>query len=202
MLKLFALAGRSPLGLLLAVFVGTLLFWPQQLILRYRKPWQGPLAWIWKWHGWGGWAVRGSRRGWEWRWGSLRLRGRWPAQRGERCSPRDWPYLWKLGKQLHIQSWQGGVEIGFADPALTGQCLGLVAALPPQLAQHLRLTFARIGWHGWGSLVIRLRGWQVLGLALKLGWLALSRHRKGSPAKIAHGTAGVRSKALGGELQR
>jgi hypothetical protein len=94
---------------------------------------------------------------------------------GERCSPRDWPYLWKLGKQLHIQSWQGGVEIGFADPALTGQCLGLIAALPPQLAQHLRLTFARIGWHGWGSLVIRLRGWQVLGLALKLGWLALSR---------------------------
>jgi hypothetical protein len=116
--------------------------------------------------------------------------------------PRYWPYLWKLGKQLRIQSWQGGVEIGFADPALTGQCLGLIAALPPQLAQHLRLTFARIGWHGWGSLVIRLRGWQVLGLALKLGWLALSRHRKGSPAKIAHGTAGVRSKALGGELQR
>ena len=53
--------------------------------------------------------------------------------------------------------------------------MGLIAALPLPLAQHLRLTFTRIGWHGWGSLVVRLRGWQVLGLALKLGWLALSR---------------------------
>ncbi len=160
-------------GLLLVTGLGLFLFWPQQLLLRYRKPWQGPLAWVGEWRGWGGLTWRGSRRGWEWRCGSLRVRGRWPR---DRCSPGDWPrywpHLWNLGKRLHIQSWQGGLEIGFANPALTGQCLGLIAALPPLLAQHLRLTFTRSGWRGQGSLVVRFRPWQVLGPSLKLGWLA------------------------------
>ncbi len=166
------------MGLLLSSLVGMFLFWPQQLLLRYRKPWQGRFACRWQWHGFGGLTLRGSHRGWEWRWGSLHIQGRWPVQKRNRFSPPDWPrywpYLWNLGKQLHVQSWQGGVEIGFADPAVTGQCLGLIAALPPQLAQHLRLTFTRIGWHGQGSLVVRFRGWQVLGPVLKLGWLVLT----------------------------
>lgn len=107
----------------------------------------------------GGLALRGSRRGWEWRCGSLCVRGHWPARVGCRLSFADWPRFWPLLKQLakgiQIQSWQGGLEIGFADPALTGQCLGLIAALPPvgpTSAPYLRpQRLARTGIPG-GSL--------------------------------------------------
>lgn len=123
-------------GLLLVTGLGLFLFWPQQLLLRYRKPWQGPLAWVGEWRGWRGLALRGSRRGWEWRCGSLYVRGHWPAWVGCRLSFADWPRFWpllrRLAEGIQIQSWRGGLEIGFADPALTGQCLGLLATLPPR----------------------------------------------------------------------
>ncbi|MFQ3583460.1 MAG: hypothetical protein SNJ85_00800 [Cyanobacteriota bacterium] len=164
----------SLFGLLLMSLVGTFLLWPQRLILRYRKTWLGPLGWRGCWHLPMGQRLRVNRHGWHWRWGSLSRHGRWPTRMGGRCSPSDWPrywpYLLDIGKQLSLKSWQGGVEIGFADPAVTGQCLGLIAALPPQWSQHIRLTFTRVGWQGQGSLFIQFRGWRMLGPGLKLGW--------------------------------
>jgi len=168
-------------GLLLVTGLGLFLFWPQQHLLRYRKPWQGSLAWVGEWRGWRGLALLGSRRGWEWRCGSLYVRGHWPAWVGCRLSFADWPRFWpllrRLAEGIQIQSWRGGLEIGFADPALTGQCLGLLATLPPSLACHLRLTFAHTGWHGQGSLLLCFRAWRVLGPALELAWLILRSSR-------------------------
>ncbi|MEN9226500.1 MAG: hypothetical protein Q6M54_13630 [Thermostichus sp. DRC_bins_24] len=167
------------IGLLLASMVGVFLFWPQRVILRYRKPWQGRLAWIWQWHLPGGLVLQGTHRGWRWRWGSLWWRGGWPQSKKRGFTwadlPRFGPALLHLGRQMHWKAWRGGLELGFADPALTGQGIGLLAALPPQLAQHIRLTFTRVGWQGRGSLVVQFRGWRVLGPGLKLGWLALQR---------------------------
>lgn len=154
--------------------VGAFLLWPQRVNLRYRKTWIGHLGWMGCWHLPAGQLLRVNRHGWRWNWGSLCWRGGWPTGVSSHfsCSdwPRYWPYLLDIGKQIHFKSWQGGVEIGFADPAVTGQCLGLIAALPLQLAQHIRLTFTRIGWRGRGSLLIQFRGWRMLGPGLRLGW--------------------------------
>ncbi|MEN9222238.1 MAG: hypothetical protein Q6M04_07350 [Thermostichus sp. BF3_bins_97] len=167
--------------------VGVFLFWPQRVILRYRKPWRGHLAWSWQWHWLGGLVLQGTHRGWRWRWGSLCWCGGWPKSR--RCNLtwadllRYGPALFRLGRQIHLQTWKGGLEMGFADPALTGQGIGLIAALPPQLAQHIRLTFTRVGWQGQGSLVVQFRGWRVLGPSLELGWIALRATGQGSLQK-------------------
>ncbi|MEN9229388.1 MAG: hypothetical protein Q6L68_00655 [Thermostichus sp. DG02_5_bins_236] len=162
------------IGLLLVGLAAALLLLPQRVTLRYRKPWDGPLVWIGQWHLPGRLVLQVSHRGWQCRWGSLCWRGRWPKSKRWSLTwadlPRYGPALFHLGRQFHLKAWQGGLEIGFADPALTGPGIGLIAALPPQLAQHIRLTFMRIGWQGQGSLLIQFRGWRMLGPGLKLGW--------------------------------
>jgi hypothetical protein len=164
----------SLFGLLLISMVGAFLLWPQRVILRYRKTWIGPLGWMGCWHLPAGQMLWIDRLGWRWRWGSLQMQGRWPPRVRGHCSPIDWlrywPYLLAIGNQIHLTSWQGEVEIGFTDPAVTGQCLGLIAALPPPLAHHIRLTFTRVGWHGQGSLLLQFRCWRMLGPGLTLGW--------------------------------
>lgn len=164
----------SLIGLLLLGMVGAFLLWPQKLKLCYRKTWISQLSWMGYWYLPAGQRLRVNHRGWRWRWGCLCWHGRWPTGVGPVFFPGDqlryWLYVLDIGKQLHLISWQGGVEIGFADPAVTGQCLGLIAALPPPLAQHIRLTFTRIGWCGRGSLHIQFRVWRMLGPGLKLGW--------------------------------
>ncbi|MGQ9838432.1 MAG: hypothetical protein ACUVRV_10815 [Cyanobacteriota bacterium] len=182
----------SLVGLLLVSLmgmVGVFLLWPQRLKLCYRKTWMSQLGWIGYWHLPAGQRLQLNHRGWWWRWGSLHWRRRWPTGVGNTLLPSDWlrywPYLLDMGKQIHLTSWQGGIEIGFADPAVTGQCLGLIAALPPQLAQHIHLTFTRIGWCGQGSLHIRFRGWRMLGPGLKLGWqLWQAKHQLGKRKRL------------------
>ncbi|MEN9251201.1 MAG: hypothetical protein Q6K99_08970 [Thermostichales cyanobacterium BF4_bins_65] len=124
---------------------------PVQGELRWRKTWSGSLGWCWR-IAWLGMGLRRGRGLGSWNWHSLQI------------------LVAGMLRYGRLQHWQCYTEIGFRDPALTGQWLGLVSGLPPELGRCFHLTFSRCGWQSRGRLrgSMPVVGVLLLGLRLVL----------------------------------
>ncbi|GAB4213776.1 MAG: hypothetical protein OHK0012_10520 [Synechococcales cyanobacterium] len=68
-----------------------------------------------------------------------------------------WLQLWAGLRHIRLQDWTTYTEVGFRDPALTGQWIGLISSLPPAVSRCIHLTFTRSGWRTQGSLRAKVR---------------------------------------------
>lgn len=128
---------------------------PWRVRLRWRKTWSGPLALQVKiispgqW-----WSVSGNRRS-DW----LQVLGRWiwPSQtrnasRLLQQGKKQFRWLLMLRPTCTVLAWTIQAQFGFDDPSLTGECLGLLAAMPISLQKSISITFEQDGCRTRGEL--------------------------------------------------
>lgn len=153
---------RAGLILLTLLFLGLgIVALPIHGEVRWRKTWSGSLGVCWRVTGLGIPLNQGRMR-------RQILMTDWP---------QGWRQRWRIIRWLlrfgRVHHWQVSADIGFRDPALTGQWLGVISALPPVIGRCIHLTFTRTGWQLRGKLQGSIAlGW-LLALGLKLGWARL-----------------------------
>lgn len=163
------------LGLGILAFILLINFLPIHLRIRWRKPWAGSLVIRWR-LSWVLILFNLQLAGGRWRWQGDSTVG------SERFSlvlkrlglPKRaaiWiPILSRLSARIRVMDGQGRLEVGLADPALTGQWIGVIAGLPPGLARQVRLSFSHQGWRSQGSLVLGGRLVELWDPVCRLLW--------------------------------
>ena len=155
-----------------------LLYLPWQIHLRWRKFWLGPLAI----------QVRIDSPGRCWTY-TCKQRSQfvqtlqqwiWPLQARSpsntlRQSHRKLRFIAALSPAVKVSAWTSLTQFGFDDPSLTGECLGLLAAMPLPLQQSIAITFEREGCQTKGQLSLTVKpialGWRVLSTRFQNRWV-------------------------------
>ena len=154
----------SGLAIIACLIMITCCSW--QLQLRWRKPWMGPLAVrlrVYSPQQW--WSFTFDRHSrvilsiQQWI---------WPARRRSpthffRQGRRTVSVLSRLGPAFSIVDWTTQTQFGFDDPSLTGECLGLLAAMPRTVQTSISITFERVGCRTSGYLDVTVRPIHLLG---------------------------------------
>ncbi len=159
------------LGILLVLIaLIALLQFPIDCVVAWRKPWGGSLA-IGIRVEWLGAGVELKSRHCRWWWGPFSSTTPHNILRQVVSSSK----LGALGSHLPLlsrQAWMlyhhpsvaseacGWIQMGWGDPVVTGQWIGILASLPPPLARRIQLRFDQQGW--------RSRGWIRLRIPLVL----------------------------------
>ena len=133
---------------------------PWRLRMRWRKLWDGPLAIqvrIYSPGQW--WSCAFERRSAHMQ--ALQL-WVWPLQVHSpsillRQVRRKLRVLRALSHAVSVSAWTSQTQCGFDDPSLTGECLGLLAAMPHPVQQSISITFERAGCRSRGRLDITVK---------------------------------------------
>ena len=151
---------------------------PWRVQLGWRKPWDRPLAIQVRLYSPGQWwSFAGTRRS------ALMLalqRWVWPP-RGRnpgvllRHGRRQLRVLRALSHAISVSDWASQTQFGFDDPSLTGECLGLLAAMPRPVQQSISITFERAGCRSRGQLDLTVKPiallWQLMLVRTRqIGW--------------------------------
>lgn len=142
---------------------------PWQVKLRWRKLWQGAVAFKLeiRFTGLGG-GIEFNRRSRPIAWLLARME---VMQRRSptiilRQSRRKLAFAAAIAPAVAISHWAIHAEVGFDDPSLTGECLGLLSAMPSAVQQSIRITFDRVGIRSRGCVSFSI---QPLLLFWKIG---------------------------------
>ena len=133
---------------------------PWRVQLRWRKPWNRPLAI----------RVRIDSPGQWWSFAYDRRSARmqalqrwvWPP-RGRtpsillRQGKHKLRVMRELSHAISVSAWTSQTQFGFDDPSLTGECLGLLAAMPRPVQQSISITFERAGCRSRGQLDLTVK---------------------------------------------
>ncbi|MEM8717039.1 MAG: hypothetical protein AAF268_03360 [Cyanobacteria bacterium P01_A01_bin.3] len=172
------------IAIVFGCFVLAIACLPWRVSLRWRKTWDGPLAIQARIYSPGQWYTlacsRHSRivqtlQHWLWPSGVNA-----PAIIQLRQVRRNVRILSALRPAMSVSVWVHETQFGFDDPSLTGECLGLLAAMPRSVQRSIAITFERAGCRSRGQLDVTIQpiaiGWRLVReRARRNGWFG-NRH--------------------------
>ncbi len=162
---------------------------PIDCVVAWRKPWGGSLA-IGIRVEWLGAGVELKSRHCRWWWGKVSSTTSHNILRQLFSSSKK---LVALGPHLPLISRQvvslfhhpsvvseayGWIQMGWGDPVVTGQWIGVLASLPPPLARRIQLRFDRQGWRSRGWLRLRIPPIPLILRGIATGWGIWQTRRK------------------------
>ena len=166
------------IAIVFGCFVLGVACFPWRVSLRWRKAWDGPLAIQARIYSPGQWytfaCARHSRivqtlQHWLWPPGVNTPGGQLRQAR------RNVRILSALRPAMSVSVWVHKTQVGFDDPSLTGECLGVLAAMPRFVQRSISITFERVGCCSRGRLDVTVKpiafGWRLVwARARQNGW--------------------------------
>ncbi len=134
------------------------LAWPVRFV--WRKSWRGPIAFqiVIQIPLWGQTISLKQRSSWLY---SLINWAKAPMKHSMNVTIQQYKhrlaFLQFIAPVVVLSSWQAAIELGFNDPSLTGEYLGLLYAMPPKIQRSLRMTFEQEGIRSRGDATFILR---------------------------------------------